>query len=141
MVAVEAIGIEGDGEGLPYSASTNDTITNEGDIEATATATAEDLGVQLNLLAGAAVGNASTTPTATAIGVRGGGGVDSITNAKEGTIKSVAKANGWHVFDACKTLDDLAFRRSGGQPKYKFPAALVDAFAAAVAGIQRRARQ
>jgi hypothetical protein len=38
-----------------------------------------------------------------------------------------AEQRGWHVIDLCKVLDDLAFRRNRGRPRYQFPAGLVQA--------------
>ena len=60
----------------------DDTITNEGNLEAKATATATDVGVEVSLLLGGAVGNASTSPVAVAAGIRGGGGVDTIAGGR-----------------------------------------------------------
>ena len=38
-----------------------------------------------------------------------------------------ARQRGWHVIDLCRVLDELAFRRSHGRPRYAFPRGLVDA--------------
>jgi len=42
-------------------------------------------------------------------------------------IRARAAKEGWHVIDSCAVLDSLAFRRSGGKPRYQFPSALVRA--------------
>lgn len=38
-----------------------------------------------------------------------------------------AQQRGWHVIDLCRVLDDLAFRRSHGRPRYDLPGALIRA--------------
>lgn len=42
-------------------------------------------------------------------------------------IAHEAEQRGWHVIDLCRMLDDLAFRRSHGRPRYVFPEGLVRA--------------
>lgn len=42
-------------------------------------------------------------------------------------IRRSASDHGFFVFDMCKILDDLAFRRSEGRPRYTFPEGLVTA--------------
>jgi lysophospholipase L1-like esterase len=42
-------------------------------------------------------------------------------------IRETAQANGWHVVDFARMLDDLAFRRNKGRITYPFPEGLVNA--------------
>jgi len=53
--------------------------------------------------------------------------IDEIIDSYNEIIRRTARQRGWFVFDLCKLLDDLAFRRSNGQPKYKAPAGLTEA--------------
>lgn len=57
--------------------------------------------------------------------------IDSYIDRYNETIRAAAgKRSNWHVIDACAMLDSLAFRRSGGLPKYEFPRRLVRALRA-----------
>ena len=52
--------------------------------------------------------------------------IDGYIDAYNATIVSEAQRHGWHVVDTCKLLDDLAFRRNHGHPKYPLPPALAN---------------
>jgi hypothetical protein len=53
--------------------------------------------------------------------------IDGVVDEYNAIIRAEAAARGWHVVDLCKVLDELAFRRQGGNPVYQFPIELVDA--------------
>ncbi len=53
--------------------------------------------------------------------------IDSVIDQYNQAIKDVADAEGFHVVDLCEKLDQLAFRRRGGQVTYPFPEKLIDA--------------
>src|SRR5207237_1227454 len=53
--------------------------------------------------------------------------IDSAIDEYNEFIRATAKSNDWRVLDLCKLLDDLAFRRTGGAPPYRFPRGLVAA--------------
>ncbi len=53
--------------------------------------------------------------------------IDATIDAYNDAIKQKAASHGWHVVDTCKTLDQLAFRRQGGQVAYQFPPQLIQA--------------
>jgi len=56
--------------------------------------------------------------------------IDSVIDQYNQAIKDVADREGFHVVDLCEKLDQLAFRRRGGQVTYPFPKELVDALRA-----------
>jgi hypothetical protein len=56
--------------------------------------------------------------------------IDQVIDAYNESIRSAAEEHGWTVVDYCRILDELAFRRSGGRPSYRFPDALVRALSA-----------
>ncbi len=53
--------------------------------------------------------------------------IDSFIDCYNKAIRSIAERRGWHVFDACAVLDELAYRSQNGEPTYQFPAGLVAA--------------
>lgn len=56
--------------------------------------------------------------------------IDETIEAYNDTIRTVAKEMGWTLVDLATVLDNLAFRRSAGKPRYEFPPALVKALKA-----------
>ncbi len=58
--------------------------------------------------------------------------IDSVIDQYNEAIKEVATQEGFHVVDLCEKLDQLAFRRRGGQVTYSFPQELIDALRANV---------
>ncbi len=53
--------------------------------------------------------------------------IDTFIDAYNEIIRTEAKARGWRVCDVCKHLDQLAYRRNEGEPRFKFPDELVAA--------------
>lgn len=43
-------------------------------------------------------------------------------------LKAEAQKRGWYLVDICQALDDMAFRRQGGETSYVFPPAMLEAF-------------
>lgn len=56
--------------------------------------------------------------------------IDKVIDEYNGVIADEAQKRGWRLVNLCQVLDDLAFRRSGGRPRYQFPKELVDALKA-----------
>jgi len=56
--------------------------------------------------------------------------IDSTIDAYNDCIRTEATRRGWQVIDVCELLDQLAFRRSAGQPRYALPAGLIEALRA-----------
>jgi lysophospholipase L1-like esterase len=56
--------------------------------------------------------------------------IDRVIDDYNDTIERLALENGFHVVKLHEVLDRLAYRRNDGQPRYDFPAGLVQALAA-----------
>lgn len=54
--------------------------------------------------------------------------IDRAIDAYNEMLKAEAQKRGWHLVDMCQVLDDLAFRRQGGDTSYSFPTAMLEAF-------------
>ncbi|MDY6783046.1 MAG: hypothetical protein SW833_10940 [Cyanobacteriota bacterium] len=54
--------------------------------------------------------------------------VDRTINDYNAILKEEAQKRGWFVVDVCQLLDNLAFRRQGGETSYSFPPAMLEAF-------------
>lgn len=56
--------------------------------------------------------------------------IDAAIDEYNEAIKREANQRGWHVVDICNVLDQLAYRRQQGKPRYPFPPELVAALKA-----------
>jgi hypothetical protein len=56
--------------------------------------------------------------------------IDSVIDSYNQSIRSAAKQYGWHVVDICEKLDQLAFRRQGGQIQFPFAQGFINALQA-----------
>ena len=53
--------------------------------------------------------------------------IDEFIDEYNGVVAETAAEHGWHVFDLCRMLDDLAFRRRQGETVFDWPAGLAAA--------------
>jgi hypothetical protein len=56
--------------------------------------------------------------------------IDSTIDAYNDYIRTEARRRDWQVIDLCELLDQLAFRRNEGQPRYSLPVGLLEALRA-----------
>jgi len=56
--------------------------------------------------------------------------IDSVIDSYNQSIRAAAEQYGWHVVDICEKLDQLAFRRQGGQVQFPFAQGFINALQA-----------